>query len=158
MLDRAKIKLHGAENVSYICLSFEAFTEQNDAGFDMLFSSNAIHHLDFSAKSRLYEVFYRMLNAGGLFLNYDVVQPPTARCEEWQFAMWRDWMNEQLAAGGRAAERGKHDGLPDLYKSKADNKPSPLRDQLQALEKAGFRDTDCFFKYGIFALFGGTKS
>jgi tRNA (cmo5U34)-methyltransferase len=66
-------------------------------------------------------------------------------------------MNEQLAAQGRTAEIGAHDGLPDLYKSKKDNNPSPLFDQLQVLEKTGFKDVDCFFKYGIFALFGGTK-
>jgi len=159
MLARAKLKLRGAENVFFLCQSFEAFTEHKDASpaYDMIFSSNAIHHMDFSAKSRLYEACYRALDTGGLFINYDVVQPPSSRSEEWQFTMWRDWMNEQLAASGRAAELGKHDGLPDLYKSKPDNRPSPLIDQLQALEKAGFRDVDCFFKYGIFALFGGTK-
>ena len=97
------------------------------------------------------------MNSGGLFINYDVVQPSSARSEQWQFSMWRDWMNEQLAARGNTAELGRHDGLPDLYKSKQDNQPSPLADQLLVLEKIGFKDVDCFFKYGIFALFGGTK-
>jgi len=28
---------------------------------------------------------------------------------------------------------------------------------LEMLEKCGFRDVDCFYKYGIFSLFGGAK-
>lgn len=159
MLARAKEYFCGVENVSFLCRSFEDVIEGKDTGtqYNLVFSSNAIHHLDLNAKSRLYAAFYRMLKNNGLFLNFDVVQPPSAKSEQWQFAMWRDWMNEQLVAQGRAAEIGTHDGLPDLYKSKTDNHPSPLFDQLQVLEKTGFKDVDCFFKYGIFALFGGTK-
>jgi tRNA (cmo5U34)-methyltransferase len=159
MLTRAREKLRGAENVSFLCRSFEDLCDDSGDGaaYDVIFSSNAIHHLDINGKSRLYNKFYSVLNSGGLFLNYDVVQPSSARSEQWQFNMWRDWMNEQLAAKDCAAEVGKHDGLPDLYKSKKDNHPDSLFDQLQVLEKTGFRDVDCFFKHGIFALFGGTK-
>jgi hypothetical protein len=48
--------------------------------------------------------------------------------------------------------------LPDVYRLKAENKPSGLLEQLAALQAVGFRDVDCHFKHGIFALFGGTKS
>jgi tRNA (cmo5U34)-methyltransferase len=159
MLARARDKFCGVENVSFLCRSFEDIIEEKKTGtqYNLIFSSNAIHHLDLNAKSRLYAAFYRILKTNGLFLNFDVVKPVSAKSEQWQFAMWRDWMNEQLAAQGRAAEIGAHDGLPDLYKSKPDNHPSSLFDQLQVLEKTGFKDVDCFFKYGIFALFGGTK-
>jgi tRNA (cmo5U34)-methyltransferase len=159
MLARARDKFRDAENVSFICRSFEELIDgkEDSTRYDLIFSSNAIHHLDFSAKSRLYAAFYRILKTNGLFLNFDVIQPPSAKSEQWQFTMWRQWMNEQLAAQGRTADIGTHDGLPDLYKSKKDNNPSPLFDQLQVLEKTGFKDVDCFFKYGIFALFGGTK-
>jgi len=159
MLARARNKFRDAENVSFFCRSFEDVIEGKEAGteYDLIFSSNAIHHLDFNAKLQLYAAFYRLLKSNGLFLNFDVVQPSSAKSEQWQFAMWRDWMNEQLVAQGHAAEVSTHDGLPDLYKSKTDNHPSPLFDQLKVLEKTGFKDVDCFFKYGIFALFGGTK-
>lgn len=159
MLTRAREKLHGAENVSFLCRRFEDFCDDSGDStlYDVIFSSNAIHHLDMSGKSRLYNTFYRILKKGGLFINYDVVQPSSARSEQWQFSMWRDWMNEQLAAQGNTTGLSRHDGLPDLYKSKQDNQPSLLADQLLALEQTGFKDVDCFFKYGIFALFGGTK-
>ena len=47
--------------------------------------------------------------------------------------------------------------LLSFYKKKLENKPSGLVEQLRLLEDIGFRDVDCFYKYGIFALFGGTK-
>ena len=37
------------------------------------------------------------------------------------------------------------------------NKPDTLGDQLKALESAGFTDVDCYFKNGIFVVFGGQK-
>lgn len=35
------------------------------------------------------------------------------------------------------------------------NKPDALEDQLEALRETGFRDVDCYYKNGIFAVFGG---
>jgi tRNA (cmo5U34)-methyltransferase len=159
MIERAKVKLHGVNNNTFICQSFEKFidNEGDITKYDFIFSSNAIHHLDANEKAKLYFKIFLTLNSDGLFINYDVVQPASERSEQWQFNMWRQWMNEALIKKGRAGDVGKHDGLPDLYKSKQDNHPGPLIDQLQILEKIGFKDVDCFFKYGIFALFGGIK-
>ena len=159
MIERAKAKLHGVKNVTFIHQSFEAFIDNEDATtkYDFIFSSNAIHHLDAIGKAKLYFKIYLTLNTDGMFINYDVVQPASERSEQWQFNMWRQWMNEALIRTGSSEDVGRHDGLPDLYKSKQDNHPGPLLDQLQILEKIGFRDVDCFFKYGIFALFGGIK-
>lgn len=47
--------------------------------------------------------------------------------------------------------------VPFGYKMKVENKPSNLFDQIEMLNKIGFRDVDCFYKYGIFLVFGGTK-
>jgi tRNA (cmo5U34)-methyltransferase len=159
MIKRAKANLHNVKNSTFIHQSFEDFINNEDdtIKYDFIFSSNAIHHLDANGKAKLYFKIYLALNTDGLFINYDVVQPATERSEQWQFHMWRQWMNETLIKKGGAEDVDKHDGLPDLYKSKQDNHPSPLLDQLQILENIGFRDVDCFFKYGIFALFGGIK-
>lgn len=66
-------------------------------------------------------------------------------------------MKETLRKSGLESEIGTYDNLPDIYKSKEENQPSNLFDQLDLLIKIGFKDVDCFFKYGIFALFGGIK-
>ena len=159
MIERAKDKLRGVKNITFIHQSFDEFTDTEGAmiTYDFIFSSNAIHHLDAIGKAKLYFKIYLTLNNAGLFINYDVVQPASERSEQWQFNMWRQWMNEILIKKGHSEDVGKHEGLPDLYKSKQDNHPGPLLDQLQILEKIGFKDVDCFFKYGIFALFGGIK-
>jgi tRNA (cmo5U34)-methyltransferase len=49
------------------------------------------------------------------------------------------------------------ENVPSGYKKKEENKPSSLIDQFQILKEVGFNDVDCFYKYSIFAVFGGTE-
>jgi len=158
MLDKARQKFEG-ENVHFIQQTFEAYLAlpPDDAKYSFIFSINAIHHLDFLAKSQMYAKLYRELQVGGLFVNIDVVLPSSERSEQWQFQMWVDWINQALHQKGVEEGFGKYDQLPSHYKHKPENKPSALFDQLDVLRKIGFRDVDCFYKYGIFAMFGGTK-
>ncbi len=158
MLEEARQHLAGKAS-NFIHRTFEEHLRRapDEQRYDFIYSSMAIHHLAHPDKVRLYSSFYVSLRFGGLFLNYDVVKPPSERSEAWSFQLWRDWANENLRRHGRTAELGKHDGLPEIYRLKAENKPSRLVEQLAALETVGFRDVDCYLKYGIFALFGGTK-
>ncbi|HNT77303.1 MAG TPA: class I SAM-dependent methyltransferase [Anaerolineae bacterium] len=158
MLDKARQRLPG-ETIHFIQQTFEAYLDRapEDAKYDGIFSSNAIHHLDFFDKGRMYAKVYRELKIGGLFVNIDVVRPTSERSEQWQFQMWVDWIDETLRRNGMESEVGIHDQLPAQYKRKPENKPSALFDQLELLHKMGFRDVDCFYKYGIFAVFGGVK-
>jgi tRNA (cmo5U34)-methyltransferase len=158
MLEKAKQRLVG-KSVSFLHQSFESYIDvaAEDAKYDCVFSVNAIHHLDYIDKKRLFAKLYRELKHGGLFLNSDPVLPVSGSSEEWQFSMWRDWIAGQVVRDGRTAEHVEDDDLPTLYKQKPENKPSTLFAQLQALEQIGFRDVDCLFKYGIFAVFGATK-
>jgi tRNA (cmo5U34)-methyltransferase len=156
MLEKARQRLDGRDIV-FIQQTFEEYlnTPPKDQAYDLVFSSNAIHHLDFMGKSRLYTKLFRELKFGGAFVNIDVVKATSKRSERWQFTMWEDWMNERLAQIG--GEAGSHDGLPEVAKTKPENKPSGLFEQLEVLRQIGFRDVDCFYKYGVFAMFGGTK-
>ncbi|MBN1977574.1 MAG: class I SAM-dependent methyltransferase [Anaerolineae bacterium] len=156
MLAKAQRRLGGRDTV-FIQQTFEDYLDAppEDQRYDFIFSSNAIHHLDFIDKSRLYAKLFRELAFGGAFVNIDVVKAVSERSERWQFAMWEDWMNERLAQIG--GEVSTHDGLPEVAKAKPENKPSGLFEQLELLRRIGFRDVDCFYKYGVFAMFGGTK-
>jgi len=156
MLEKARQRLAG-KGVVFIQQTFEAYLDAppEDQTYDFVFSSNAIHHLDFMGKSQLYTKLFRELAFGGAFANIDVVKAASARSERWQFAMWEDWMNERLAQIG--GDIGTYDGLPEVAKAKPENKPSGLFDQLELLRQIGFRDVDCFYRYGVFAMFGGTK-
>ncbi len=158
MLEMARRRLEGT-SVTFIQQSFEQYVETppREQRYDCIYSSNAIHHLDFNGKSLVYSKVLRELDFGGLFLNIDVVLSATRGSERWQQNMWRDWINENLRGKGREDEVGKYDDLPQVARRKPENKPSKLVDQLWLLERIGFRDVDCFYKYGMFALFGGTK-
>lgn len=72
--------------------------------------------------------------------------------------MWTDWINENLIRLGIPEKVGTYDGLPQKYKHAQENKPSSLADQLRVLEEVGFNDVDCFYKYSVFAVFGGTTT
>ncbi len=67
-------------------------------------------------------------------------------------------MNETLQENCLNDKIGKYDDLPSIYKNKEENKPDTLISQLDLLNDIGFKDVDCFYKYGIFAVFGGAKS
>jgi tRNA (cmo5U34)-methyltransferase len=156
MLEKARQQLDD-QDVIFIHQTFEEYLDAppEDQTYDFVFSSNAIHHLDFLEKSRMYAKLFRELSFGGVFVNIDVVKAASERSERWQFAMWEDWMNEHLAQ--MEGDVGTYDGLPEVAKAKPENKPSGLFEQLGLLKQIGFRDVDCFYKYGVFAMFGGTK-
>jgi tRNA (cmo5U34)-methyltransferase len=160
MLNKARGNLTSSKsNISFSHRTFEDYStsQSEDWKYDFVFSANAIHHLDFTQKTALYTKIYKELKPGGLFLNIDAVHPSSAHSEEIQFQLWRNWMNETLEKNGKESELGKYDNIPSLYKNNLEDRPSGLWDQLQALSRCGFRDVDCFYKYSIFAVFGGTK-
>jgi tRNA (cmo5U34)-methyltransferase len=156
MLAKAQQRLEGKKGV-FIQQTFEEYLDAppKNQAYDFIFSSNAIHHLDFVGKSRIYAKLFRELKFGGAFINIDVVKAASEHSERWQFAMWEDWMNERLAQIAGAV--GTYDGLPEMARTKPENKPSGLIEQMELLRQIGFRDVDCFYKYGVFAMFGGTK-
>ena len=158
MLSKAKATLNG-NNFTFIHQTFEDYisSEGESSKYDMVFSSNAIHHLTLTGKSKICNRIFRELATGGLFINIDVSLPPSERIENWEFRMWVDWINETLVRNNLNDEIGKHDGLPKIYKDKPENKPDDLLEQLGLFRTIDFKNVECLYKYGIFAMFGGTK-
>lgn len=158
MLEKAKENLKDIQ-ATYIEKTFEDYvdTDVKNFQFDVVFSSMAIHHLDFLYKNAVCSKIFEQLKFDGLFINIDMIQPPSRKIEEIEFQMWRDWMNEELVRQGFDKDIGVHDELPEAYRNKSENKPSKLEVQLDMLKNAGFRDVECFFKYGPFAIMGGFK-
>ena len=155
MLDAAKERLGRQENVYFSKASFQEllindpFNEQ----FHFIYSSLAIHHLPFEEKINLYTYIYNHLAIDGCFVHYDVVVPPSEKLDRCYMSMWRQWIKSHPAIN----KRKDLIGIPEEYKGNQDNIPDTLDSQLRALETIGFRDVDCYFKYGIFTLFGGFK-
>jgi tRNA (cmo5U34)-methyltransferase len=155
MLEAAKKRLSGQNINSYIQASFQQLLANYsiDDNFDFIYSSLAIHHLTLEEKNRLYTYIYEHLSSGGWFINYDVVLPPSEKLEKWYLSFWREWIKRHPFK----ERRGQLIGIPDQYKGNPDNIPDTLGSQIKALKDVGFCNVDCFYKYGNFVLFGGSK-
>ena len=155
MLKAARERLKKKSNVEYIQASFQNVIETKilTGNFDFIYSSYAIHHLELSEKKRLYLKIYNMLNPDGCFVHNDVIMPLSTRVERWYLRLWREWIDE---FPDKRASAGM-DVIPEKYKESPDDFPDLLETHLDLLRETGFKDVDCFCKYGIFALFGGFK-
>jgi tRNA (cmo5U34)-methyltransferase len=158
MIEKARERLKG-NGLIFQTETFRKYLDRSldEAKYDFVYSANAIHHLDSSDKKRLYSRVFRELRPGGLFINSDPVTPSSHRSEQYQFRLWTDWMREVVEERSLRIESDLIESVPSVYKKKPENKPDGLIEQLQMLQEIGFRDIDCFYKYSIFALFGGTK-
>lgn len=155
MLDAARARLSNAENIDFIKIDFHNLIEERSISkqFDFIYSSLAIHHLPYNEKLKLYTYIYSMLKPGGCFIHYDVVIFQSGKIENWYMEFWRQWIKKHPLK----QRSEKLIGIPDQYKENKDNIPDTLSAQLQALKDIGFKDVDCYFQHGIFALFGGFK-
>lgn len=155
MLEAAKERLNGQPNLVFAQASFQELLVNDPLNekFDFIYSSLAIHHLPFDEKKALYAYIYGHLSTGGCFVHYDVVMPPSEKLESCYLSIWRQWIKEHPAI----ETRKELIGIPEEYKDNKDNIPDTLGSQLKAMKELGFKDVDCYFKHGIFSLFGGFK-
>lgn len=155
MLEAAKDRLVGHPNINFTQATFQdlLINDPLSGNFDFVFSSLAIHHIHLAEKKNLYAYIRRHLVPGGYFVNYDVVLPPSENLEKWYLLLWHQWINENPDK----ERREKLLGIPGQYKENPDNIPDTLESQLEALKVLGFKNVDCYFKYGIFSVFGGSK-
>jgi len=158
MLQRAQIRLKAFRNVHFVKATFQdILSGVVDLGdFDLCVSSMAIHHLDLDEKAALFRCISSRLHPGGHFVNIDMVLPPSRHLEGWYFAMWKDWIGWMMTRWN--IEDESPEDLIKRYKDPMSmNKPDTLGDQLKALKAAGLEDVDCYYKNGVFAIFGGKK-
>jgi len=157
MLNKAKERLRDFRNLTFIRASFQEVLNKNIAlqQYDFIDSSLAIHHLTMEEKTALFKTIYCHLNTNGCFLNIDVVLAPSDALEQWYLSLWKQWIEERKSSLG--IEGNHYDDIIKKYKDNTDNKPDTLALQLNALQTIGFKDVDCFYKYGIFTMYGGRK-
>lgn len=157
MLAKARERLRGASGIRTVRASFqEVVAGKAEAGdFDFVVSSLAIHHLDMAEKRELFRWIHGRLRKEGYFMNIDVVLAPDDALEEWYLTLWQEWITEKKASAGITGD--VYDDTMRRYKDNRDNKPDRLDFQLDALRHAGFESVDCYYKYGIFSIFGGKK-
>ena len=157
MLETARQKLPGIKNANFVHSSFqELIRDDLDLGqFDFAVSSLAIHHLDTEGKKKLFEFIYSHLKDGGHFMNIDTVRAQSDEIEEWQIALWKEGAMEKQPPPEAEAifEQMVAQYTEEFHYSNVDS----LESQMIALKEVGFQNVDCFFKRGMFAIYGGTK-
>lgn len=157
MLNKAKNRLKNFENIHFIQASFQDILNRNIVleNYDFIVSSLAIHHLTMSEKEASFKTIYSHLNTDGFFLNIDVILAPTGILEDWYLSLWKEWISQRKTM--LKIESSHYDDIIQRYKDSADNKPDTLDEQLSVLKSIGFKNVDCYYKYGIFTMFGGNK-
>jgi len=158
MLNKAQEKLFGFENLCFIRATFKDLLHDRDIKlprFNLIVSSFAIHHLTMDEKKSLFNYIYLHLEDGGYFLNMDVVLSPTKSLENWYLTLWKEWIYEQQT---KLKSKGDYTDIIRRYIEPSHYRNiDTLADQLKALTDIGFRDVDCFYRYGIFSFYGGKK-
>jgi tRNA (cmo5U34)-methyltransferase len=153
MLMAAKERLNKFNNIEYRHISFQDLINKQEitGKYNLIFSSLAIHHLTLEEKEKLYRLIFDLLLTDGSFINYDVVLPSSLNLEPWYLDIWKNWIESNEQANPNL------NNIPQQYKDNKDNIPSSLEEQLKILNDIGFNNVDCYFKYGVFAVFGGKK-
>jgi tRNA (cmo5U34)-methyltransferase len=157
MLAKARQRLEKFGDFRYVRASFQELLEKDLLAerYDFAVSSMAIHHLTLSEKRMLFKKTHALLKDGGYFVNIDVVLPPTEALDHWYMELWQEWMDNKKTALGVEDKSGVN--IIDRYKDLEENKPDTLDAQLHALKEIGFSEVDCFYKYGIFSVYGGKR-
>ena len=157
MLNKARMRLNGFNHTHFIKASFQEIIDKNlvQGNFDFIVSSLAIHHLTMDEKKALFRSIYSHLDTDGYFLNIDVVLAPTDALERWYLLLWKEWIDERKAF--LKIEGNYFNEIIQKYKDPVNDKPDTLDAQIGALKSIGFKDVDCFYKYGIFTMYGGKK-
>jgi tRNA (cmo5U34)-methyltransferase len=157
MLSKAKDRLKDFRNIHFIRASFQEILKTGSAlqRYGFIVSSLAIHHLTMEEKTVLFRTVYSHLDFDGYFLNIDAILAPSDALEQWYLLLWKQWIDERRSNLG--LEGDQYDDIIRRYKHNTDNKPDTLGTQLKALQIIGFKNVDCFYKYGIFAMYGGKK-
>ena len=159
MIKKARERLSGFNNIRFIKANFQELIHRDIQlpSSHLVVSSLAIHHLTMSEKKSLFERIFCCLVNGGHFVNIDVVLSPTENIEKWYLELWREWIIEKQEISGGEDTGDNEDFIRSHKEKEHHSKLDTLTDQLNALRDTGFNDVDCFYKYGIFAMYGGRK-
>lgn len=155
MLSAARNRLSGCERAHFVQAGFQEILDNDPLRerFDFILSSLAIHHLGPERKEALFGYVYSHLKPGGMFVIVDVVCAPDAVLEDMYLALWKEWIVDNCDP----AKKTELSQVPRKYRENTDNRPDSLPAQLGLLEGVGFKNVDCFYKFGIFTIFGGIR-
>lgn len=119
------------------------------AGFDVIMSALAIHHLADAEKRTLFSRVHAALAPGGLFVNADQV----AGLDEWQ----ETYFTRHHLGQARALGSGEPEIAAAVERMQID-RYATAEAQLEWLQTGGFRSAGIFFRSFRFAVYAGWKA
>ncbi len=128
-----------------------------NAGFDLIISGYAIHHIENEEKKRLYSQIYELLNKNGIFLNLEHVLSPSEELERLFRNLFEDGM---FAYHRHIGDEKTKEEITEKYHDPnhaALNRLEFVETQCNWLREIGFKQVDCYMKIFELALFGGVK-
>jgi tRNA (cmo5U34)-methyltransferase len=141
MLETAKKRFSQNLNVEIICQDFTTYSSEKT--YDSVISSLAIHHLDDADKIKLYNTIYSLLKEGGIFINAEQVSGHNEYFIQLYEKKWKD----KVESSGLTQKE-----IETAYDRVKLDKRTPVLLQLEWLKKAGFKETDCLYKYYDFTV------
>ncbi|MBN1525854.1 MAG: class I SAM-dependent methyltransferase [Spirochaetales bacterium] len=157
MITAAKENLKHIAGCHFYTVTFEEIMENEVFGtrFDFIVSSFAVHHIQHEIKYRFFETLNSLLKPDGHFINIDTCLSGNQQTNEWYYTLWKEWIIGQQE---RAGIKEDYSDIPQKAPHKPENHYQELDIQLDWLKKAGFTNVDCYYKYGIFCIYGGQKT
>lgn len=146
MLDIAKVRFTNNTNIKYIAADYLSYDFKEK--YDLIISALSIHHLEDYEKKALFQKIHSLLKPNGIFVNADQSCSESDYVNLFNKTKWESNINRSGLS--------KEEITSALDRVKLD-KDSTLIDQLTWLKEAGFRDTDCIYKYHHFTVFLGKK-
>ena len=146
MLDVARKRFSGMENVSYQVLNYT--TELPCGKFDVIASALSIHHLEDEDKQNLFVQVFDQLPSGGLFVNYDQFCAEQPEMDQWINSYWEN----QLVHSGLT----DHDIALWRERKKLDRECS-VEQEIAMLKKAKFKTVNCVYACQKFSVIVAIK-
>ncbi len=153
MIDLAKARLIPFEQQYRLLYSDLADFEQialPPASYQIVFSVQALHHLDWEIQQQLYRSLFRLLPPGGVFLLNDRIGLEPGSFSDLYHSVWNRLERVSEAKSGMSG-----DEFLERLLHKEDS-PASLEDHLSWLRRAGFEAT-CLHLHLNRALIAGVK-
>ncbi len=156
MIDKAKNNLQQITNCNFYNNTFEEMISENvfNKEFDLIVSSLAIHHITHEIKLKFFEKLLSSMKAEGFFINIDICLSENQEINKWFYVLWKEWILEFQQKNNIEKD---YSNVPEEAPKKPENHFNTLDKELELLKTAGFRNIECYYKYGLFCIYGGQK-
>lgn len=121
-----------------------------DAGFDLVVSSIAIHHIDDTAKQVLFRNVLASLRPKGIFTFVDQFRGETPAIYEKHMQVWKSFTDSKGVPSEEWQMWMEHQDQHDFH--------ATVSEQMRWLSEAGFVEVDCIWKHVLWTLLTARKS